>query len=209
VIGRGLLRRALGAYLAIEPRHIVFAENHYGRPEIAALSPKPICFNVSHTEGVVATVFSLGSEVGVDAERIRTDFPHLEVARRHFHQSMYAELTRLPLSLRSTRVCEFWVLLEAYVKACGRGISLPFADATFAFEGADCSSIRFTSDTHCGPWQFWLMGPFRDHRLAIATSGTIDRIVIRRLRSRGTEMAELPMLAYGGTREGISGCGNA
>jgi 4'-phosphopantetheinyl transferase len=198
VIGRGMLRRALGAYLAIEPRDIVLSQNRYGRPEIAVPGPKPVRFNVSHTEGIVATAFACASEVGVDAERIFADFPHLEVARRHFPPSNYAELERLPASLRVTRFCEYWVLLEAYAKGRGVGLSLSFTNAVFAFDKADHSAIRFTGANEPSErWRFWLMAPSPDHRLAVAASGANDRLVVRRLRPERAERVHVPILAFG------------
>jgi 4'-phosphopantetheinyl transferase len=203
VIGRGMLRRVLGTYLAIEPRDVALSQNRYGRPEIAGPSPKPICFNVSHTDGIVATVFACGSEVGIDAERIRTDFPHFEVARRHFSPSNYAELERLPASVRRTRFYEYWVLLEAYAKGRGMGLSLSFINLVFAFDKADHSVIRFTeaANSPSGHWRFWLMAPSPDHRLAVAASGANDRLVVRRFRPEGAETVHLPVVASGENRE--------
>ena len=197
MIARGILRQALGAYLAMEPYEIEFCQNRYGRPEIAALGPNSLRFNVSHTDGFIAIAFASGNEVGVDAERIRADFPHLEIARLHFSPPSYAELELLPSSLMHIRFFEYWVLLEAYAKGRGMGLSMPLTNQMFTFDATNHSIIRFVAsiDAPSERWQFWLIAPSPDHRLAVAASGTLGRFVARRIGPECVEEIQLPILA--------------
>lgn len=194
IVGRGLMRRVLGACLNAEPNSIPIVQNRYGRPELPfSLSP-PIHFNVSHSDGIVAAAFTCGSEVGVDAERVRPDFPCLEIARSQFRPSSYSTLASLPVMHRAERFFEYWVLLEAYAKGRGMGFSLPLAAAEFAFNPLG-QSILFTPPTNAAGehWRFWLFAPTFDLRLAVATT-RFCHPVVQRLRPQCVEAVSWSIL---------------
>ncbi len=198
VTGRGLLRRALGAYLGVAPQQISFAVNAHGRPELAA--PATLRFNVSHTDGIVAAVFSACGEVGIDAERIRSGYPDMQVARRQFAPEHCADLEALGDDARSARFCEYWTLLEAYAKARGLGLSLAFRDCVFAFSTGDPAVIRFAdaSVPSAARWRFWLMRPTDHCRLAIAAPEHSGELVMRRLGRDGAIPLHSRLLASTG-----------
>jgi 4'-phosphopantetheinyl transferase len=202
VIGRGLLRSVLGHELAIDARDVELSTNRYGRPELATFAAPR--FNVSHTDAIVVVAVGAIGALGVDAERVRVEFPHLEVARRQFSPAIYAALERLSPQQQSTRFCDYWVLLEAYAKATGLGLSLPLANVRFAFDACEPAAIRFAAPetTRADPWRFWLLAPCNDHRLAVAASGPGDRLVVHRMRARRSEIVELPLLASGENQHG-------
>jgi len=202
VIGRGIMRRALGAYYSIEPRDAPILQNRYGCPEISISVPKPIRFNVSHTDGIVAIAFATRRKLGVDVERICLDFSYLEVAQRQFPRSAWADLEGLREPLRRVRFYEYWVLLEAYAKSTGKGLFLPLGDIAFEFDKVDQSIIHFKATNVISEHrQFWLTGPSPDCRLAIAASGEEGRLVVRRLRPQLAETVHLPVLASGKKQE--------
>lgn len=197
ITSRGMLRRVLGVYLRTAPREIVFSTNDYGRPELAGPVQAPVRFNLSHTDGFVAGAFTWDTEIGIDAEHIRSEHSDLQVARRHFPVSAYRDLDNMPEGCRPTRFCEYWVLMEAYAKARGRGLSLPLRDSVFAFERSDRSMIRFaaTSGAPQPHWRFWLMAPSPDHRMAVAAAGDARQVVIRRLGPDGASPMAFPFVA--------------
>jgi 4'-phosphopantetheinyl transferase len=183
IIGRGLLRRLLGSYLRTEPRDIAFAANQYGRPVLSRPAGRPIQFNLSHTDGLVAWVFALDTDVGIDVERICPDRFDLKLAATFFPASAYEDIKSAPESRRTALFFEYWVLMESYVKARGLGLSLPLDSLSFAFEGIDRSVVRFTSLEAAAPerWHFELSAPSIDHRMAVVAGRTTSAFVIRQL----------------------------
>src|ERR1039458_10295513 len=67
VVTRALVRTVLSKYLSIDPGHLQFEANSYGRPELLRKSnTPPIRFNLSHTSGMIACVVALDRDVGID-----------------------------------------------------------------------------------------------------------------------------------------------
>jgi 4'-phosphopantetheinyl transferase len=199
VVGRAILRRTLGAYLGVHPTEVPLTTNTYGRPQLATAGVRPICFNVSHSDGTVVVAFAIAAEVGVDIERIRVDFPYMEVARCHFARSSWEQLIRLKEPIRRTRFYERWVLLEAYAKCVGMGLSLSLTSMEFDFDTEQPSPATLTAmgSAFSDPWSFWLMAPLPSLRLAVALSGTNFSLTTTRLRPEGLETVSFPILAYG------------
>jgi 4'-phosphopantetheinyl transferase len=122
--GRGLLRALLGRYLRADPRQLVFRYGLHGKP---ALSDNAIRFNLSHSHGLSLFAFAADVEVGIDLERIRAEVPHERLARRFFTASESDALRALPADEQCAAFFRLWTRKEAYIKACGRGLSLPMS----------------------------------------------------------------------------------
>jgi 4'-phosphopantetheinyl transferase len=120
---RGWLRRLLGAGLDCLPGDIRFAYGPQGKPTLADDS-HGLHFNVSHSEGLALFAFALGREVGVDLERDDVDAP-TSVAGNFFSAAELAALNRVPDAGRAQAFLRCWTRKEAFVKACGGGLSIP------------------------------------------------------------------------------------
>src|SRR5205807_1817726 len=82
LVGRALVRTTLSRYAAVPPTAWVFVATLHGKLEIAA--PKEfadIRFNLSHTDGLVASVVAAKREVGVDVEDLGRRVIRPELAR--------------------------------------------------------------------------------------------------------------------------------
>jgi 4'-phosphopantetheinyl transferase len=122
IVGRGLLRRALGGLLGIDPAVVRLAPGPHGKPALAG-SPNDVRFNVSHSRhrGVIA--IARGREVGVDLEAARgIDVPLL--ARRVLSPNELAALLALPPAERPPALFRCFARKESFVKALGAGLSL-------------------------------------------------------------------------------------
>lgn len=116
-----LIRSVLLDRYGVPNRRITFAYNPYGKP---FLSFDPQCaFNVSHSGSWVVAVVGYGPLVGIDVEKIRP--VTWEVARRYFAPEEYADLAAKEGLERLHYFYDLWTLKESFVKALGRGLSVP------------------------------------------------------------------------------------
>jgi 4'-phosphopantetheinyl transferase len=122
---RRALRRLLGRYLTVDPASIALQYEAHGKPALAG--PFADCglhFNVSHSHDAAAIAVSREA-VGVDIEIDRPVGDALLVARTAFAADEYAELITQPEAERMRGFLRIWTRKEAYVKACGEGLSTP------------------------------------------------------------------------------------
>lgn len=125
---RAVLRTILGRYLRVAPGSLKFRYSPHGKPAIAnGPGANAIRFNVSHAESMALFGFSRGRELGIDLERVRSDFAIDEIADRFFSQNEVAALRALRPADRVLAFFRCWTRKEAYIKARGDGLSLPLA----------------------------------------------------------------------------------
>lgn len=126
IAGRSQLRKILGSYLQIDPESIDFAYSEFGKPAVpTAQNPASLAFNVSHSEDLCVLAVSRLQPLGIDVERIRTDFGGEEVAQANFAPAEFSELLSLPEDVRPQAFFNCWTRKEAYVKALGAGLQIP------------------------------------------------------------------------------------
>lgn len=97
----------------------IFTQNPWGKPLLADRDGPH--FSLSHS-GVWAVCAVGSTPLGVDVERPRCT---MAVARRQFHPQEVAALESLEPQARKDALCRLWTGKEAYVKALGRGLTLP------------------------------------------------------------------------------------
>lgn len=124
IVARGLLREILSRYLNQKPDDISFYYNQHGKPELHTHGQEPLHFNISHSHGLALCAVT-SCPIGVDIERIRTDFPHSEIAEKFFSPHENAVLRSLPSNLQPKAFFTCWTRKEAYIKATGKGLSIP------------------------------------------------------------------------------------
>jgi hypothetical protein len=80
---RGLLRAILSRYLHTAPCALEVRYGPYGKPAISSGAGGSLPrFGVSHADGTALYAVTAGREVGVDLERIHSDFPSEDIAER-------------------------------------------------------------------------------------------------------------------------------
>ena len=124
VVSRGVLRVLLGRYLRAQPDSLVFGYNPHGKPFLVGTAG--VRFSVSHSHGLVLLAFVRDRAIGVDIEHLREDLGLDEIASRHFATREVATLRSLPNSVRKEAFFACWTRKEAFAKAKGRGLTLPF-----------------------------------------------------------------------------------
>ncbi len=152
-----LLRIALSEH-GIKAETEVFSEKENGKPFL--VNHPDIFFNLSHSGNTVMCAVS-DTEVGCDVQKITSS--DLRIADRFFHESEAKALSKIS-DENERRILFFrmWTLKESYIKATGRGFSLPLRDFCISLENGSIFVTRkngitddfsfkeyFTDDGYC------------------------------------------------------------
>lgn len=123
------MRLILGAYTGIAPEDIAFNVNEFGKPELAnaaASGPEGrLRFNLSHTEGLTLLAVCREADLGVDIEAARPMRDLELIAQSHFSETEVAALQAVDPAERQRAFFRCWTRKEAFLKAHGRGLSIP------------------------------------------------------------------------------------
>lgn len=151
-VGRGKLRQILGRYTGINAANLRFDYNGFGKPGLVG-GPS---FNLSHSGGIACLAVHATQPLGVDIEAFRQVDDG--VARRFFSATEYDALCALPPDRWSSGFFRCWTRKEAFVKACGPGLSMPLD--SFDVTLAPDQPARFTriEGYSCSDWQLIHMG---------------------------------------------------
>lgn len=143
---RGTLRLILSSIIDAPPDAFQFEYSDHGKPSLTAPHlANQVAFNVSHTDGAVIVAVCRGRQIGVDVEKVRSDFATDEIAERFFSHAEQIALRKLPLSERREAFFRCWTRKEAYIKARGEGLSHPLHQFDVSL-GADASLLGTRPD---------------------------------------------------------------
>lgn len=120
LIGDILIRYIICRKFSILNENIVFEVNEYGKPSLKNF--KDFYFNISHAGDWVVCVVG-ESDVGVDVELVKDI--ELNIANSFFSTEEYQDLMLQPEEERVDYFYELWTLKESYIKAVGKGLSMP------------------------------------------------------------------------------------
>jgi len=170
LVTRALVRQTLSRYLPVRPADWRFAATAFGRPFIVNQHPDVagLNFNISHSDQCVVLGLARGRELGVDVEDLHRSVP-LEIADHFFAPDEVRQLHALPPQARPQRFLEFWTLKESYIKARGKGLSLPLEQFGFGLDGPGPLKFFFNAaiDDRPGRWTFWQWLPSADSIAAL------------------------------------------
>ena len=175
IIAHGVLRTLLGRYLKTDPHLLHFDYNAYGKPSLGyPFSESTLHFNVSHSHEVALYAFTYARQIGVDVEYMRLDIDYIELAKYSFSPHEQAMLSSLPKALRHQGFFNGWTRKEAYIKAKGKGLSLPLD----SFDVSLCpgepvkllASREVPQETAC--WSLQELLPASGYAAALAVEGS-------------------------------------
>lgn len=126
VARRSFLRRVLAGYTGAAPASLRYRRSNFGKPEL--MDADGLAFSTSHAAGLAIVAVTTHGDVGVDIERLRRIPDGLNIARRFFTGAELEHLRSIPTSMRPDAFLRLWTRKEAYVKAVGRGLSMPLRD---------------------------------------------------------------------------------
>jgi 4'-phosphopantetheinyl transferase len=174
IAARGILRFILSRYITTYPGHLRFYYNQYGRPFLAPeFSSYLLNFNVSHSGRMALYAITRNMEIGVDVERVRSDFEYEEIAERFFLANEVAILHMIPIEKKLEAFYNFWTRKEAYIKAHGKGLSLPLDSFDVSFAPWEQSMLLITKDEpqESSAWTLLDLKPGLGYVAALAVKG--------------------------------------
>src|SRR5262245_12535810 len=128
ILTHGLLRVILSLYADVAPEELKFTENRYGKPELVHPAGLNLTFNLSHSQEKALIGIARGRQIGVDIEYVKKDFEWQEIVERFFSSREVQMINALPKDIQRRAFFTCWTRKEAYVKATGRGLSLPLKE---------------------------------------------------------------------------------
>jgi 4'-phosphopantetheinyl transferase len=173
IVARALLRIILGRYLAREPSELSFCYNQYGKPELLSADRTQIIhFNLSHARELALIAVAQNCDVGIDLEYIRLDLPWEEMAQSCFSPRERAILHQLPAAMKASVFFTVWTRKEAYIKATGKGLSLPLDQIDVSVmlgEPAQLLNVQW-DDREASRWLLQELTPGSGYVAALATA---------------------------------------
>lgn len=126
IIAELLLRHSLKKDFGITREQVQFTKNSFGKPMLKNF--EQIYFNLAHSgDWVVCGVSDV--PIGIDVEIIKSI--DLEIAKTFFSSDEYKDIIKQPKEEQITYFYELWTLKESYVKAEGKGLSIPLNSFSF------------------------------------------------------------------------------
>lgn len=172
VTAHGMLRILLGHYLALPPQEIQIAYGRNGKPLVADChGTDGLQFNLSHSEALAVYAFAWDRRVGVDAEYIRPISEVAQLAHAMFTPFEHQLLASVPEGERTLVFFNLWTRAEAYLKACGEGLSgSARRQSNIEITGSKVTEVE--SDLSRTTWRFESFTPVNGYIAAIAAEGT-------------------------------------
>ena len=172
LVSRALVRYLIAGAILQDPKSIPFSANEHGKPFLVE-SPD-IHFNLSHSHGAAVCALCRGAAVGVDVEDMgrRSD---LSIANRFFSSAEAELVSKASGDEKRKLFFDIWTLKEAYIKAVGKGLTIPLNSFSFnANESEKQITFRDTGQTD-SMWQFfqWLPEPGKIVAAAVRSASPI------------------------------------
>ena len=160
VVRRACLRLLLADHVGVPPERLRFEASPTGKLRLAdGLSPVPFEFSLSQSEDLAVFAIATERRLGVDVERVATDRPLADLARRFFSPVEVSALEAAPPGERVNSFYRCWTAKEAFLKARGDGLSLPLDSFAVDFGAhAPPALLSFAGDAaEVSRWSFaWL-----------------------------------------------------
>jgi 4'-phosphopantetheinyl transferase len=114
-----------------------------------------------------------GRKIGVDLERIQTDFACEEIAARIFAPSENATLAGLPPDLKHEAFFNCWTRKEAFIKAKGLGLAYPLNQFEVSLRPGDPAKLLHIEDDcyEINRWSLKELGLDSRYAAALAVEG--------------------------------------
>ncbi|MEM8529462.1 MAG: 4'-phosphopantetheinyl transferase superfamily protein [Chloroflexota bacterium] len=173
-VGRGVLRTLLGQYLQREPEQLEFHYGERGKPALVSTQQsRQICFNLSHSHERAVYAFAWDRELGIDIEYMRPLDDAESIAEHFFSKREYQQLCALPHEAKKRAFFTCWTRKEAYIKACGDGLSYPLDQFAVSFVPEDMTQPLevYNDPQETARWSVCALQTEADYVAAIIAEG--------------------------------------
>jgi 4'-phosphopantetheinyl transferase len=175
-IARAILRLLLADYLQAAAPDIGFDYGKYGKPSLAG-QENDIRFNVSHSEEMAVIAIGRGREVGVDLEYLRPIENEEELVAANFSPREVASYRALQPPDRRAAFFAGWTRKEAYLKACGGGLTIPLAGFTVSLAPGEPALLAVDHDpSEVARWKMVNLAVAGEYAAALVAEGTDWRV---------------------------------
>jgi 4'-phosphopantetheinyl transferase len=170
---RATLRQLLGSCCGISAIDVPLSYGVHGKPNLARdrLSSKvpPVEFSVSHSGDVGLIALGISREIGVDLEEFNPRINAMKLADRFFTKAETDELRSLAEEKQLQGFYHGWTCKEAYLKATGRGLSLPLNSFSVSMDPEQPSSLLWVEGQSVEPeaWTMKTLNVSRNHAAAV------------------------------------------
>jgi 4'-phosphopantetheinyl transferase len=168
IVARGYLRQILSQYLDLAPAQIVFRYGQQGKP---AIEGSQLQFNLSHSHDRAVYGISAKYPIGIDLEYIHP-LPAANLVDRFFSPAEQAIFHSLPVTKQQAAFFHAWTQKEAYLKACGTGLSTPLDQIEVSIDPSTPAEIISAPTTDI--WQIQKLEISADYASAIVIGGDLD-----------------------------------
>lgn len=178
-----LVRSVIASELKVNSKTIEFNANKYGKPLL-----KRDCglhFNVSHSgDWIVCAVDN--EPIGIDIEKLRP--VELEFATQFFSEEEYKILMSKSPEDQQHFFFDLWTLKESYVKAVGRGLSMPLNSFTVSF--LEKGEITVKSGNKLANWALKQYDLDPEYRMSVCATHKAfpNNVIIKKLKDVCSEL---------------------
>lgn len=136
--GEVIIRSMICQLTGLKNEVLNFNYSEQGKPFIDGLPN--LHFNLSHSQDWVVAILD-EEPIGIDVEFIQSI--NLKVAKRFFSKFEYESLMNLEGTKRLQMFYRIWTLKESFIKAIGKGFSIPLSSFSTITRGNELTTLRY------------------------------------------------------------------
>lgn len=170
------LRILAGRRLQVEPHSLVFSAGAFGKPQLE--DAPAFGFNLSHSGGLAVFAFAGGCEVGVDVEQVHGVSDRDTIVEKYFSPAEQEEFQQVEANEREQAFFNAWTRKEAYVKARGKGLSIPLNSFSVSLRPGAAPVLDVPGRSSEVQWQLEVLQPAPGYAGALVYSGIRRRVTV-------------------------------
>lgn len=176
IITRGALRLLSGKYLNLNPKNIKFNYGEYGKPDFDFETN--LKFNVSHSGNMAVIGFVLNDDIGIDVEKIKTDFDVFDIVSNYFSSLEIESLKELPTKEQVKGFYRCWTRKESFIKAKAKGLSFPLDSFSVSLESDEKVELLETkwNKNEKELWKLFSFSPEEGYLGAVSVKGKVEEV---------------------------------
>ena len=180
------LRSILSRYSGIVADKLQFSVNEFGKPSL--VSDKNICFNLSHTTGMIVCGISDGIDIGVDVENYTRPLDIGSILKSSYSEFEAGNVEQQNNKIKRQQLFyTYWTLKESYIKGVGEGLTIPLNQCEFRKMSAQKWKLSDVAQNQLekANWKFyscllgdeWVFSAAQDGNLLSTEQDLIVRII--------------------------------